>query len=110
MVSFSFFIGSFLGLLLVVLGTFYALHLREHHPENYRGIWRYLGSAGTRRKNAMFLVGISAGTVMGAILVATLQPDVTQSNVLLINSLTGLVMLFSILVAITIHQQKNKGE
>ncbi|NOK63210.1 MAG: hypothetical protein GFH27_549325n82 [Chloroflexi bacterium AL-W] len=110
MVSFSFFIGSFLGLLLVVLGTFYALHLREHHPENYRGIWRYLGSVGTRRKNAMFLVGISAGTVMGAILVATLQPDVTQSNVLLINSLTGLVMLFSILVAITIHQQKNKGE
>jgi hypothetical protein len=105
------YLGGFgAGMLLVLAGLFYAWWIRERYPDRYRGLWRYLGSAGRTRREAVALWGaMVAGVASGVVLTAILRVVPTQPTRAVVNFLVGAVMALGIALSLALYRLRERG-
>lgn len=98
-----FILGSFSGILLVILGMFYALSIRDHRPDRYRGIWHYLAANNTRRSAIALAIAIVIGSMLGVLVIYTLPIQIIQINLLI-----GFIVILAVSLAFVLYRLRRK--
>ena len=106
-------IFTFLGCLTGIVALFamraYAFHIRDHHPERYKGFWRYWGNI---NRSPILLTGIAIGSILGYALTIgigrLLQPNHVESLTILLIPIIIFVVILAIMSIIMRYNNRNR--
>lgn len=100
------FIGLISAVIVILALTFYAFHLREYHPAQYVGLWRFLGSiARTRSRVIATVAGLLLGALLANGLLLLWQPTDRQSLVLYVDAIFLFVLFLAISFGLGLYKR-----
>jgi predicted membrane-bound spermidine synthase len=101
----GFLLGIIVDTLIVVAAIYYAVYIGEHHPENYHGLWRYLGIFGHTPR---VWGGIIVGLIVGVVITYVMHLIPTHPLLFVLDLLIGVVIVLAVGLAVTLYQLRKK--
>ncbi len=103
------FAGLLSAIIVMLTLTFYAFHLREHHPAQYTGFWRFLGNI---TQTPIRAVASAAGLLFGALIangiLLLLRPTEKQSLTLYIDAILVLLLFLTVVFGISLYRVQKR--